>query len=310
MKSYEIQPSREAESSLESKLELERSYQTTRRALNETGVLEILPKKEALGIVDIDGEEDPIPSYESIRDVIESNPELKAKVEQGLTELIMTPLAPISILKDRLERALRRHAKEGKLFASRENPLGSPTSLLLNTENPIWIWDKFITGEATGNLVYYPDRFDQKSPGGMTKLELTRETKRSPFPGWIISLKEPTILLPREGQGKVMRGRKQLENNHTPKEYLDAIKKNQEQGLIIEDWLTSFIRRLHTTNEVSNDWDQSSALWLIGNYDKSSDYAPLGRWTRDDRGADVGRYHPGGRGPGWGALSAVRVLKT
>jgi len=54
------------ESALEKRLNLKAQYEACLKSLNETGVLEILPDKDALGIVGIDGVEYPLPSYQEV----------------------------------------------------------------------------------------------------------------------------------------------------------------------------------------------------------------------------------------------------
>ena len=54
------------ESALEKRLNLRAQYEAALKSLNETGVLEILPDHDALGIVGIDGVEYPLPSYQEV----------------------------------------------------------------------------------------------------------------------------------------------------------------------------------------------------------------------------------------------------
>lgn len=303
----------EQEFFIEKELNLKNQYEAYLKSLNESAVLQLLLKKEALGVIGLDGKEYPIPEYEKIAEVMEANREiLKLKIEQGFTKLQLTPLAaPIEILKDRFAKLLIKHHKEGRLFQTRKDPKDIGVPLELNLQEPVYIYEGFTQGEISGHLLYYPQKFDDKKPGGHTKAELIELLKNSPFPGWEVLLIEPNPFLPKVGEGRVLGGRHQLENNQTPKEYLAKLNGdscNHESGLTIEDFLTYAIERLHAENEVSHDWNDHNVTFLIGNYLKTGPL-PFGCWNRGVRGADVGVDYSDDRGAFWGVRPAVRVSK-
>jgi hypothetical protein len=55
-----------------------------------------------------------------------------------------------------------------------------------------------------------------------------------------------------------------------------------ESGKTLEDFLTEFLVRLETTNEVSYDGDDLNALWCLAQYYKIpyAEVVPVGRWIR------------------------------
>ena len=307
----QIESKKEPEFSFEKALNLKNQYERYLKSLNESAVLQLLLKHEALGVIGIDGKEYPIPEYEKISEVMEANKEiLQPKIEQGFTKLQLTPIsAPIQIIEDRFAKLLIKHHKEGQLFETRKNPKDKGVPLELNLQNPVYIYNDFIKGESSGNLLYYPDNFDDEKPGGHTKAELIELLKNSPFPGWEVLLIEPNPFLPKTREGKTIGGRLQLENSKTPREYLAQLQEKpykHESGLTIEDFLIYAIERLHTLNEVSHDWNDQNLALLIGNYLKTG-LLPYGYWDRDRRGARVGYDDPGDRSASGGARPAVRL---
>ncbi len=91
--------------------------------------------------------------------------------------------------------------------------------------------------------------------------------------------------MPGQNEGLTLGGRKQLETGYSPSEYLQTLQAEVyrgETGKILEDFVTEFIIRLVTTNEVSNDVDDHNALWCLGQYLKVSyaELVPTGRWFR------------------------------
>jgi len=81
----------EREFSFEKELNLETQYNRCFRSLNETGVLEILPDQEHLGILGINGEPYPIPEYRDVLESLNKHEFIKNKIHQGFTELQLTP---------------------------------------------------------------------------------------------------------------------------------------------------------------------------------------------------------------------------
>ena len=296
-----------------------RQYETQVKTMARTGLLELLPDAGEMGIIGIDGKEYPVPSMEAIVEDLMKTPERKAMVEkkmkQGFTEIDLTPMAsPIARLKILAENVIRKHHAEGKLFATRKNPADENEPLValeLDTNQPLFVWDKAEHGDVNGEIKYFPKQFDKNDHGGVTKPEWLAESASSPFPGWDVSLQESTINIPRQGKGKTIGGRKQLETNKSPIEYLKTLLTDPayhgESGTTLEQWLTKFVKTLDTTNQVIDDYQGNGSLnYLIAQYHVASDRVLFGYWYRDVRRASVGRFDPG-RGYGdFGVRPAVR----
>jgi len=212
---------------------------------------------------------------------------------------------PIVTLADRLKREIVKHHTEGTLTAP-----GTHEALELDTKQPLYIWDQLQGADESGELKYYPKEFSKNNHGGLTKQELIEKTKDSAFPGFIVTLSEPTEI-PAEGKGTTLGTRPQLEAHHTPNEYLKTLKDptyHHEQGETIEGWMARFLTHLHTRNEVIDDWQGAGKLnYLTGNYHAASGRVPRGCWGSDDRQAGVGGYNPDNRGGYHGSRSAVRL---
>src|SRR3989344_5641063 len=258
--------------------ELKTQYETQAKALNQAGILEILPNKEEIGVLGIDGKEYPIPTQEAIAELLRQNPEkYQAKIEQGFSQILMVPLAmPLDRQIAILKQNILKHHQEGKLLAAKEKPTDLDEPLDLDATQPVWVWDEWQGSDVSGQAVYFPKSFDQNNHQGKTKQELLDEQnrKQSPLAGWQVLLLENSPNIPAEGEGQTIGGRRQLEANKTPNEYLKLLQKDpqyaNEQGLTNEAWLTQFITRLEQTNEVIDDWQGKGKIcYLIGSFHSS-----------------------------------------
>ena len=142
-----------------------------------------------------------------------------------------------------------------------------------------------------------------------------QKTHLCAVPGWSVGLIEPIPIMPQQGQGKVIGGRKQLEAYSTPRDYLRTLSTptyQGETGWTPEDFLTHFITQLETTNQVSHDRYDGNALWLLGSYMPKSmptpHIVPVGYWSRDaGRKMYLSAHRTGNRLRLWVARSTVRL---
>lgn len=292
---------------------LQTEYQRCVGSLNRVGITSLLPHKESLGILGPDGKEYPIPTPREIQGLFDANKALvKEKMNQGFTRLALTPFAmPMQMLSERVKAAIRKHAQEGKIFQAKQTPSDPDTPIAVNLEDPLYMWESILTGEKTGDLVYFPKAYT-KSHHGVSKDKVIISPDVCAVPGWSIGLIEDARFLPREGQAKIIGGRRQLDNNHTPNDYLKALQGAQykgESGWAPEDFLVDFVTRLEETNQVSHDWDDYSALWLTGAFLPKEGFVPFGHWPRGDRALHLYGDDPDYRYGHWGASSTVRLLK-
>jgi hypothetical protein len=296
---------------------LEKEYVRTITALNRTGILTLLPRSENLGVIGIDGKEYPVPTRDQLQEVFMRNKKLvNRKMRQGFIQLQLTPIAmPTSQLIDQVKTAVLNHAAAGKIIQTKQNSTDADIPVRVNTAEPIWIWDRVRQALDTPDLVYFPQAYTDRYHRGLTKEEVMRTTSLCAVPGWSIGLIEPIPIMPQQGQGKVMGGRKQLEAYSTPRDYLRTLSTptyQGESGWTPEDFLTHFITRLETTNQVSHDRYDSNALWLLGTYMPNSmptpHIVPVGYWSRDaGRKMHLSAHRTGNRLRGWVARSTVRL---
>lgn len=295
---------------------LEKEYARTITALNRTGILTLLPISENYGVIGIDGEEYPVPTQEQLQGVFTRNNELvDRKMRQGFTQLQLTPIAmPTSQLIDRVKTAVLRHNAAGKIFQTKQDSTDADMPVRVNAE-PIWIWDMVRQAVDTTNLVYFPQAYTDRDHQGLTKEEVMQKTRLCAVPGWSVGLIEPIPIMPQQGQGKVIGGRKQLEAYSSPHDYLRTLSTptyQGETGWTPEDFLTHFITRLETTNQVSHDRSDGNALWLLGSYMPNSmpnaRLVPTGNWARDaGRRIYLSAHRTGNRLMDWVARSTVRL---
>ena len=296
---------------------LENEYARLITVLNRIGILTLLPQSENLGVIGIGGKEYPVPTQEQLQEVFTRNKELvDRKMRQGFTQLQLTPIAmPTLQLIDRVKTAILKHAPVGKIFQTKQNSTDADIPVRVNTGEPIWIWDRVRQAVDTPNLVYFPQAYTDRNHQGLTKEEVMQNTRLCAVPGWSVGLIEPIPMLPQQGQGKVIAGRKQLEGYFTPRDYLRTLNTptyQGETGWTQEDFLTHFITQLETTNQVSHDRYDSNALWLLGSYMPNSMPTPhlvlVGYWSRNaGRKMHLSAHRTGNRLRGWVACSMVRL---
>jgi hypothetical protein len=255
---------------------LEEEYARATTALDRTGIVTLLPRSESPGVIGIDGAEYPVPTQQQLQDVFAHNGELVAKkVQQGFTQLLLTPMAMrTSQLVDRVASAVLEHATAGGIIQTKRNPADADIPVRANTGKPPWIWDRVRQALDTPGLVYFPPSYTAIDYQGLTKEEVMRDRRLCAVPGWSVGLVEPVPVMPRQGEGKVVAGRRQLEAGSTPHEYLGLLNTSTydgETGWTPEDFLTHFVTQLETTGQVSHARYDGNALWLLGSYIPNSD---------------------------------------
>ena len=281
-------------------LKVKEQWESQIRVLNQSGVLEILPEVNDLGIVGIDGHEYPVPTYEQIKDSLtpEKLARLEQKAEQGFTQLMLVPMAmPLDILIDRYKRVILKHHQAGTMLS----PDG--TKLEVDEKNPVDVWGEIKGADAEDRLVYYPKQFSEDHQG-KTKKELIQENG-----AWETRFIEDLPNLPAKGQGKTIGGRKQLEADQTPIQYLKTIQTDpayqHEQGVTPELWLTKAITHSETTNQQIDDYQGPGKVsFLFGSYLPSTDDVPYAAWHRGNRRAYLYGVYPGYHNSGNAAFAA------
>jgi hypothetical protein len=299
---------------------IESEYARCVTTLNHTGILTLLPKSESIGVIGIDGKEYPIPTLEQVVELFAHNEELVSrKTPQGFDRLELTPMAmPTLLLIDRMKAAILKQAAGGKIYQTRRSPSDPSIPVRVNTEKTVWIWDTLRQALDTDELVYFPQEYSSNHRG-QTKLEVINNGHICAVSGWSVGLTESLPIMPGQGQGKTLEGRRQLEIGSSPRDYLRTLQTQAyqgETGKTLEDFITEFLSRLETTSEVSNDRYDDNALWLLGQYVKyvehiKSDLVPTGWWHRDFGRARLDAHRPGNRlcTRSWGGSSTVRLLR-
>jgi len=275
------------------RLNLRQQWEQQVQALNETGVLELLPKSTDIGIVDIKGNEQPIPTYEQIIDNLRNNPEqleiLEQKAEQyEHPKLLLVPIGmPIVKLIDQYKRLLIKKDKAKQLFSTNEDKLE------LDKEQPIYQESPLDETSIDDKLIYFPESFTD-NPKGQTKQELIANHE-----AW---------------QALVIEDADISRTNQSPEQYLEATRQDKqyqnEQGSTIESELIYAITKLHTENQQIDDWNgKGKVCWLFGNLIKDSRRVPRFYWHRAGRQAGLLWGASDRRIDDRGARSGVKIFK-
>jgi hypothetical protein len=299
---------------------VEREYNRCVSVLDRAGILTPLPRSESMGVFGMDGREYPMPTREQVVELFDNDRELvDGKVPQGFDLLEMTPMAmPTLVLLDRMRAAIIKHAAEGRIYQTRHSHSDPPIPVRVNSEKQVWIWDTLREALDTDELVYFPQDYSSDHRG-QTKTEVIENGSICAVPGWSVGLVESSPTIAKQGQGRILGGRRQLEIGSSPRDYLRTIQTQTyhgETGKTIEDFIIGFLTRLETTDEISNDRYDDNALWLLGQYVRyveqvKSDLVPTGWWHRDYGRVRLDAHRPGNRlcTRSWGGASTVRMLR-
>jgi len=297
---------------------VEREYERCINALKRTGVLSLLQISASFGVTGIDGREYPVPSMEQVVELFAQNRQLvERKVPQGFEQLELIPVAaPMLLLIDRLKEAILKHAAEGSIYQTRRSAADPLIPVHVNKEKQVWIWDTLREAFDSDGLVYFPQKYSSDH-GGQTKLEVINNGRICAVPGWSVGLVERLPILPLQGQGEILGGRRQLEIGFSPREYLRTLQTEAyqgETGKTLEDFIIKFLTHLESTHEVSHDVDDNNALWCSGQYMKISygELVPTGRWHRDIGRLRLDMHRTGNKlcTKSWGASTTVRLAGT
>jgi len=234
--------------------ELKEQYESQKEILERVGILEKLSTGE-MGIKGIDNKEYAFPSYSEIAKRMRENKEiLKIKTEQGLNQLLIVPFGmKLGDLIEKYKQVILKHHKEGKLLATKEKPTDPDEQLKLDENQLVWTWAKYNNADINGELIYFPKEFSKENHKGKTKQEIIKERD-----GFSVMFIEDLANIPRQGKGKEIKGRKQLEAGLTPNKYLEILKTNpiyqNETGMTPEEQIIYAIKHLEQTNQVIDDF--------------------------------------------------------
>ncbi|MCX6740219.1 MAG: hypothetical protein NTZ49_03260 [Candidatus Parcubacteria bacterium] len=289
--------SSETQEKLEKNFEIKKQYQEQFNALKDTGVIELLPKSGKYGVYDISGNECPIPSYEEILQRMEvKDALLEKKREQVFTQLLLVPIGtPLSFLIDRARDLIIKKYNQGKLLDLDGNKLW-----VAEKEDPIYVDGIYENADLSGDLVYYPQKFDKQNHGGKTKGELIAESG-----SW-------QVILIKDLPNLKAKSKKHFEADKSPSEYLEEIQTDKqhkgEEFTTPEAWLTYFIQYLQMHNLVIDEYRLfGTRCFNVGAYLKISNSVPLTSWNTFHGGLELTSNISYFRNPANGTRSVVRI---
>ncbi len=288
--------------------EMKEQYENQKEILERVGILEKLSTGE-MGIKGIDNKEYAFPSYQEIAKRMRENKEiLKTKTEQGFNQLLIVPFGmKLDDLIEKYKQVILKHHREGELLATKEKPTDPDEHLELDESQPVWTWKKYQNADINGELVYFPKEFSKENHQGKTKQELIKEQG-----GFNVMFIEDLANIPRQGKGKEIKGRGQLEAGQTPNKYLEILKTNpiyqNETGMTPEEQIIYAIKHLEQTNQVIDDYaGKGSASYQLEAFFPASGGVPGAGWRRGGRRAGLGGDGPGGSDSAGGVRAGVRV---
>jgi hypothetical protein len=184
---------------------------------------------------------------------------------------------PLDLLHEKLGKTILKHYQEGKLFATKKYPSESEEKLGLDESEPICVWDEYKDADKNGTLVYEPEEFTENH-NSKTKQEIIAQGGT-----WQISFFENLPNLPKENEGKPIKGRKQVEAGKSAIKYLELLQTKpmyaNEHGIAPEDWATYFLRHLEETNQVIDDWlGKGKDSWNLGAFFPGCSLVPEAYW--------------------------------
>ncbi len=288
-KMEKLQKANVAKENLEQELNLKEQYEEQFQTLKEVGILQEF-KNGNWGIVDILGNEQPIPSYEEIKKRMEAKAEmLDKKREQGFTQLLLVPIGmKLSEIAEKAGKLIIKKHKEGKLLGTD----GAKLEIKLDENGkpqPVFVDEIYKDADINGDLVYGVKKFDKDNHGGQTKSELLSgwlANRSSESVGWQVMFIEDLPDLPEKGKGKDIEGRQQFDAGQSPEQYLAKIQTEEqyadEQFTTPEAQLIYLIQQLQHHDQMIDDWDgQGKGCWNAGAYFKGQGAVPFGLWVRD-----------------------------
>ena len=264
-------------------LEIGMQFDFQIRLLTRRRIIKDLPNLKKPGIQGIDGQEYEIPTSEEVIGRLKASEKSYLEKVNQLTRIqfIVVPFAySLERLAEKCGKAITNHHKVEKLLAAKNEVNDSDEPLVPAGEIVLLKQGFYNDCDTENKIVYFPKEFS-KNHGGQTKLELLKANRANAWQFWLI---EDIPNIPKEGEGKVIGGRKQLEVGKSPSEYLKILQRESEYkgevGLIPEAELMYFLTHLETTNQVINDSENGSTSCQTGAYFPSADFVPHLLWFR------------------------------
>lgn len=219
-------------------------------------------------------------------------------LKRGFTNLEITPFGlPLEKVIHIVSQRILEHYREGKLYSG-------DIPLKLDEAEPLGVWPRLIQADVKGELKYFVSKFERNQ--GFTKKQFLDLPDVS-FPGYLVYLREQNLKIPRQGQGKTIGERKQMETNQTAQEYLHLFLGEKTRGLTPEDYLTFFLTHLEETNQVTDDLDEGGACFCVGAFHEPTGFVPDSYWGREYLQLTLGVGPSDKTAPNVGARPVVEI---
>ncbi len=131
---------------------------------------------------------------------------------------------PALLLINRVKADIIKHAAEVKIYQTRRSSSDPLIPVCVNTEKQVWIWDTLRQALDTEQIIYFPHEYSSNH-WGQTKLEVVNDGRICAVPVWFVGLVESSPIMPEQGRGKTLGGRRQLEIYSSTRHYLRTLQR-------------------------------------------------------------------------------------
>ena len=298
-------------------------YEKAVSGYREFGWLKALASGQE-GIIDETGQEYPIPSFGEITKGLLADKEFFAEkfatLENPRIHLTPFALSPAAMADD-YGQHIEDHFVAARVDGDARIPDKAKTKLFGADGQPLELRaDKqnIYFDNSLKNLNYFPE-WQKKGASVKAVGGLTKEEALAKLGGWRMIIIEDTPLAPEKGQGKIMEKeikikgktkkvkRTQIEGGLNAAEQYELLKRQNETGLVPEDWLSFAMLHLKEKNMVLDDDKRTNYLCRLLGVRTAGGGVPGAGWYRGLRRAGLYGAFPGVSGSGDGVRGAVGV---
>lgn len=297
-KSVWVKASEKTPSDLELEAFVTQEYIRKMSALVETGIVIKLPKSGIIGVVNLKGNEYPVPTLEETKVIFQANKDLvNRKRVQGFTRMLLTPIAA----------TWRTLSEKTNKEVDRLNliPIDNSKTTKPNEE----------FANADKELVLLANKFNKKGDG-YKKSQAIKNRTVCAVPGWSIGLIEDMDTIPEDiGRSGFLGNRLQYLAGYSANTYLTEIGNSRskkdpyygETGWTIEDFYTQSATYIRQKQKIPHIPEINKAVILFGTFNKKFNTVPVGCWRESMNRIGINFYTPDRYDMSAGARTIVRL---
>lgn len=219
----------------------------------------------------------PFPTEEQIRAELtgEKKEFYELKIKQGFTRIQITPIIPLVQIYETLRDVTRKHDGDDYLVVDRSEPVR------------MFLDDSYNEKEYLETMIYFVDKYPEVNKyskeecGGFSKKELLEQSLMTPFPGYMVELKQENPLIHGESQDVKIGDRLNLGVGKYSAYFLKEIKKKEYVGerlITVDSLFIEAINNFESGDGILHDWSKNLACLAPGTYCAQSDAVPFFGW--------------------------------